>query len=288
MADFNYDNNVNEEREETEEKNVDEMEYVPRSVYSEEENQADEVKEEPTLFVSKHDGRISIQCDVNTFFVYALYENKTSLVRSVMINNNTEEDIGNLKIRIRSDGNLIEPLVQEIEELSAGEGVTLKNLPIRVHGEYLASLTERILCNLYISITQGENELAADSAEISVLAYDEWPGLRYSPDLLAAYVTPNHPAVSGLLQRASKYLEKWTKEPSLEGYQSENPNRIVDMAAAAFAAIQELNITYAALPPSFEDLGQRVRLIDNVMNNRLGNCMDITLMYVAILEVSVK
>lgn len=270
--------------EEAENKNIHESENVPRSVLTEGTDQAEEANEEPARFISAHDGRITLQCDVNSFFVYALYENKTALIRSVTIKNNSDEDISELKIRIRTDEELIESYTQELEELPAGEEFTLKNIQIRVHGEFLASLTERILCNLYISITQGENELVADSMEITVLAYDQWPGLRYSPDLLAAYVTPNHPAISGLSQTAARYLGKWTSDPSLNGYQSNDPNRIVDMAAAAFAAIQELNITYAALPASFEDLGQRVRLISNIMDNRLGNCMDITLLYVAVLE----
>lgn len=261
-----------------------EMEYVPKSVYDEEPPKEEEPEEEPITFVQKHDGQISLECDVNTFFVYALFENRTAIVRNVKIKNNTEEDIDNLTVRIRTDGDLIEPFSQKLEMLPEGEEQNLKNLQIRVHGDFLASLTERILCNLYISITQGDAELASDSTEITVLAYDQWPGLRYFPDLLAAYVTPNHPAMPGLLHTVSKYLEKWTKKPSLEGYQSKDPNRIVDMAAAAFAAIQELNITYASLPPSFEDLGQRVRLITNIMDNRLGNCMDMTLMYVAVLE----
>ena len=154
-----------------------------------------------------------------------------------------------------------------------------------VHGDFLASLTERISCVLYVSVTKGLEELARQSEEIAVLAFDQWPGYpRYFPDLLAAFILPNHPAMAGLVQAASKYLEKWTGDPSLEGYQSNDPNRVLSMAGAAYAAIQEKNITYSSAPPSFEDMGQRVRLIDQIMEQHVGNCMDMTLLYAGLLE----
>ena len=56
------------------------------------------------------------------------------------------------------------------------------------------------------------------------------------------------------------------------------------MAAAAYAAIQKNNITYANPPSSFEELGQRIRLADAVLDQHLATCMDMTLVYVACLE----
>lgn len=41
-----------------------------------------------------------------------------------------------------------------------------------------------------------------------------------------------------MIQLAAKYLEKWTEDPSLAGYQFEDPNRVKNMAAAVYAAIQ--------------------------------------------------
>ena len=40
------------------------------------------------------------------------------------------------------------------------------------------------------------------------------------------------------------------------------------MAAAAFAAIQQKNITYANPPASFEEFGQRIRLADAVLEQK--------------------
>lgn len=55
-------------------------------------------------------------------------------------------------------------------------------------------------------------------------------------------------------------------------------------AAAVYAALQEQNITYAVPPASFERAGQRVRLCDMVISQKLGTCLDLTLLYVSCIE----
>lgn len=271
------------------------VEYIDDSEEGENINEPVE-QEAPQIenisFIPSHDGTIEMIADVNGVFTYALQQNHVALVRSVTIKNTSEKDVENISLRIKSDVDLIETYEETIDILQPGEEKTFKNFKIKVHGNYLASLTERVSCLLYISVTQDLFELASKSEEITVLAYDQWPGLRYDADLLAAYVTPNHPAIAGLMQNAAKWLEKWTGSPSLDGYQSlsrgdadsSKENRIVSMVCAAYAAIQEKNITYAEPPASYEDVGQRVRLADDILSSRLGTCMDMTLLYAGLLE----
>lgn len=94
-----------------------------------------------------------------------------------------------------------------------------------------------------VSVCFADTEITSAKKEIVALAFDEWPGLKYTPELLAAFSLPNHPVVTSLIQLASKYLEKWTGDPSLAGYQFNDPNRVKQMVAAAYAAIQQKNIT---------------------------------------------
>lgn len=228
--------------------------------------------------------RVELSAEVNDVFTYALQQNGLELVRQVTIKNTTDEDIENVIIRIHTDIDLAEPFEQVVQTLRAGEEMELRNLNVRIKGQHLASLTERVAGVLFISVFQAEELLAKESRNVIALAYDEWPGLKYFPDLLAAFITPNHPVVASMLQSASGWLNKWTGRPSLEGYQSESPNRVKQMAAAIYAAIQEKNIAYAVPPSSFEEIGQRVRLCETVVEQHLGTCMDMTLLYAACLE----
>jgi len=269
------------------ERNPEAPEITPPTMFGEENNTAAEepVPESNAFFIPKYDGRIELEADINTFFSYALQQNRVAIVRTVTVKNASKTDLEDLSIRVWTDVDLIDDFVEKIDILTAGEEHCFRNLKIMVHGDYLASLTERISCILYVSVTKGNEELARQSEDISVLAFDQWPGFpRYFPDLLAAFITPNHPAMAGLLQGASKYLEKWTGDPSLEGYQSGDPNRVLAMAGAAYAAIQEKNITYSSAPASFEDMGQRVRLIDQMLEEHFGTCLDMTLLYAGLLE----
>lgn len=228
--------------------------------------------------------KIKIAVETNDVMTYALQQNGMRLIREIDLKNETEEDLENLCVKIFTQEGWIEPLEQGIDLLPAGEELRLKEFQVVISGTYLASLTERVKSILYVEIYQEDQRISAAEKEMTVLAYDEWPGLKYFPDLLAAFVTPNHPCVTQLLQSAAAWLDRWTDQTSLEGYQTGDQNRIKQMAAAAYAAIQEKNITYAVPPASFEEIGQRVRLADAVMEQRMGTCLDLTLLYAACLE----
>lgn len=227
---------------------------------------------------------ISLTYDIDDVLNYAIVHNGTHIIRDISVKNNSEDDLDQLTLKITSDDGLIRTFELGIEKIKPEEELHFKKLDISVDVEQLISLTEKRLCQLTISIYQQENQLTAKTTNITALAFDQWPGLQYSPELLAAFSLPNHPVVTSMIQLAAKYLGKWTGDPSLAGYQYKDPNRVKNMAAAAFAAIQEKNITYAEPPSSFETFGQRIRLADAVLEQHLGTCMDMTLLYAACLE----
>ena len=230
------------------------------------------------------ENRLELSCEIDDVLTYAVVHNGVNIVRDICVKNCSEADMDNLVIKIDSRNELIDPFELGIEKIKPGEELHFKNLKVSVNADYLASLTERSICKLKVGIFAGEEELISESKEITALAFDQWPGLQYTPELLAAFAMPNHPVVASLLQLAAKYLSKWTGDSSLAGYQFRDPYRVKNMAAAAYAAIQQKNITYAEPPSSFEKFGQRIRLADAVLEQHMGTCMDMTLLYVACLE----
>jgi hypothetical protein len=249
-----------------------------------EKSQLTEKESEERKIIKKAKNSLELSCEVDDVLTYAIVHNGSRILRDVCIKNTSEADIDNLIIRIESNNALVAPFEFGIEKIKPGEELHFKKLKVSMNADYLASLTERCLCQLNVKAYRGDELLVSDTKDITALAFDQWPGLQYTPELLAAFAMPNHPAVISLLQLAAKYLEKWTKDPSLAGYQFDDPNRVKLMAAAAYAAIQEKNITYAEPPSSFEEFGQRIRLADAVLDQHMGTCMDMTLLYVACLE----
>ena len=227
---------------------------------------------------------LQLSCETDDFLTYAAVHNGLHIVRDIYVKNVSEKDMDNMVVRIVSDNGLVEKTEFGIEKIHPGEELHFKNPNITVNAAYLASLTERNMSRLTVCIRKEGAELASAAINITALAFDEWPGLQYTPELLVAFVMPNHPVVTSMLQLAANYLNQWTEDPSLAGYQYHDPNRVKMMAAAAYAAIQQKNITYAEPPSSFEIIGQRVRLADTVLEQHLGTCMDMTLLYAACLE----
>lgn len=54
--------------------------------------------------------------------------------------------------------------------------------------------------------------------------------------------------------------------------------------AAVYTAITEQQIIYSTIPASFEEYGQRIRLTDSVLAQKLGTCLDMALLYASCLE----
>ena len=234
--------------------------------------------------VEKEQIGLTLQVEMDEVINYAIQQNSTEIIRNICIKNNSDREYDNLCVHIDTNTDLFDPLEIGVEKVRAGEEIHLSMIKIKINGEYLASLTERKICTMIFSIYFNDQVLFSEKKDIIALAFDQWPGLKYTPELLAAFSMPNHPMIVNLIQLASQYLKKWTTNPSLAGYQFDDPNRVKQMAAAAFAAIQQKNITYANPPSSFEEFGQRIRLADAVLEQHLGTCMDMTLLYVACLE----
>ena len=235
-------------------------------------------------FQMKHDGNIKVTADVTPVFAFSVYQNGTLLVDNIVITNNTENEYKNLVIRCYSDFYFFDMEPCNIGILKPNETYTYKGAMFHINGSSLKKLSEKVTCNLHVCVTYGDEEWARFSSEINVLAINQWPGVDYDSVLLASFVMPNHPTVSNLLYYASTYLEKQTGDPSITGYQTGDPNRVLEMATAAYASIQMKNITYASAPAGFIHDGQKIRFADEMMAYHMGNCMDMSLLYVACLE----
>ena len=230
------------------------------------------------------DAKIQLTCKIDKVLNYAMIYNGFPIIHDICIKNTSDIDLQNLTLNIATDNGMIKPFIQGIELIKSEEEIHFNELEVQIDAQYLSALTEKDICQLTISVKQSDETLVSDTMKLTALAFDEWPGVLVNPELLASFVMPNHPVVNSMIQLASQYLDKWTKDPSLAGYQYGDPNRVKNMAAAAYAAIQQKNITYAEPPSSFENSGQRIRLADAVLDQNLGTCMDMTLLYVACLE----
>lgn len=227
---------------------------------------------------------VHMEIDVLRVVNYALLQNGLHMIRSVRIVNEGDEPIENAELRITAQPEFCLSLTRPIDYLPAHKVFTDNGVRLSLDGNYLAGLTEKLTGTIQIELWCKDELLCSQQIEITALAFDEWHGLGLFPELLCAFVTPNHPEIAKITARAAELLGGWTGDPSLDAYQSDDRNRVLKQAAAIYGALQEQNIVYCVPPASFESAGQRVRLCDTVMQQKLGTCLDLSLLYAAALE----
>ena len=258
---------------------------LPRSQRTQKANAAAlelELSDEELQHLAKE--KVRLESDVIDVVNYALQQNRVSIIRNLTIINNDPGALEHLDLHITSTPELSLPFHKHIDYIPGASSYDIRDLKLLLNGAYLAGLTERCTGVVHMVLQKGDTVLCREDLIITALAFDQWHGSGLYPELLAAFVTPNHPEVSRINARAAQFLEDWTSDPSLDAYQTKDPNRVLAQAGAVYAALQEQNIVYAVHPASFERTGQRVRLCDAVLQQKMGTCLDLTLLYASCLE----
>lgn len=215
---------------------------------------------------------------------FALQQNYVPIVKKLIIKNLSEKDIENVDIIITTEPDFAYEWTMKIDKIPADQAVELDAINIKLSSNFLYSLTEKMVGTIFVKIKKNEEVLLNTNSNIEILAYDQWSGLLVMPEIIAAFITPNHAKITEVIMKSRKILEKWCGNPSFTGYQSNNPNVIKMQMAAIYATLQSENIAYCMPPASFEASGQRVRLSDSVLEQKLGTCLDLSLLYASCLE----
>lgn len=215
---------------------------------------------------------------------FAMQQNHAPVIREIKILNDSDVPVTDLAVQILFEPAFALEYNTHIERIDPGCEETLSAIPISFSTAFLSNLTERVLGSFKLGIYSGDTLQFEQSYDISVLTFNEWCGVNVFPEMLAAFSTPNHPEISRIIKKASALLGEWTGSPSLDEYQTRDPNRVKQQMAALFNAISSEDITYGSVPASFENSGQRIRLVDEVLGGKLGNCIDMSMLYVSCLE----
>lgn len=227
---------------------------------------------------------VRMEIDALRVVNFALQQNGVALIQRLSIINDTAQPLQDLTLSITCEPEMCMPFSAHYDYIEANSTYDAGKIKLTLNGGMLAGMTEKTAGHLNVTLSLGDSVLVSQVQEITVLAYDEWHGYGIYPEMLCAFITPNHPQVGQITARAAQLLDKWTGDPSLDAYQTQDPNRVLSQAGAIYAALQEQNIVYAVPPASFEAAGQRVRLCDAVLQQKMGTCLDLSLLYAGCLE----
>ncbi len=229
-------------------------------------------------------GTVRLDVEYDPCVNYALQQNAVPVVRGVWIENLSDTPIEDVELTIRAEPDLASPVVRRIDRIPGHQGHRLASVDLPLGPARLVNQMEREAGELVVEVRAKGEVVATTRRPLEVLAYGEWAGTRSLPEILAAFVLPNHPEVARILLLAREHLGRATGSPALDGYQSHDPARARAILAAIYAAVSGLEITYVAPPASFEREGQKVRTPDQVVEGGLGTCLDLALLVAAALE----
>ena len=207
---------------EKEEEEIEEKAEVEVPEKAEEETQEKAEIEEPEKAKEQHketlehaiNPELDIEADIVPAVNFALQHNGVKTIKSIIIKNNSDLKYANAELRITSDSDFSLPYHEYIEYIPEKTDFEIRNIDLKLNGNVLAGLTERITDNLNIVLICDGKIVFAKRNEITVLAYDEWHGYLVYPELLSAFITPNHPAITKIgtdswrIQNCFVYLQK--------------------------------------------------------------------------------
>jgi len=225
-----------------------------------------------------------IHKEASPFLNISLYLNNIKPIRSLAIENASEIDIVSIEVRISSDLPCMESFRYTIESIPAKKNVNIPLNSLKLNRDFLNKLSETEKAIIKIKIVQQDNVLASETINIDIQPLEQFGGFQILPELIATYITPNHPYIYHIKRKAVEVLEKQRLTTAFEGYQSNDPERVLQIMSAIYTAIQSEDIVYSSLPPGYEEVGQRLRLLNTIQRERFGNCIDLSLLFVACLE----
>lgn len=230
---------------------------------------------------------LTIEVSLAAKLSLADFQNAVPLLRELALVSTLTDDTGQLELSLISTPAFVKPKTWRLESVRAGDRYRLRDLDVQLDGPLLTRLTEAESATVTLLVRPAGSEgepIAELSKSVELLPRNQWGGLTHLPDMVAAFVQPNDPAVDKVLKKSAELLREHGKDAALDGYKQGGSKRAWELAGAVWGAISSMKLDYALPPASFEHRGQKIRGATQIADSGLGTCMDLTLLFCSALE----
>lgn len=226
-----------------------------------------------------------IEATIASTIGFASHQNAVPLLREVKVTLTGDALAEHLRLSLSADPPFVAPKTWTLDRLCPGDTLAIGDRDVTLNATLLSGLTESISGSVALTLTDRDGATVATlTRRVELLAHNEWGGLSSMAELLPAFVMPNDPAVDRVLKAASDALRRAGKPHAIDGYESKDKSRVWQIAAAIWAAVTGLKLSYALPPASFERTGQKVRTPGAIAAGRMATCLDTALLFAAALE----
>ena len=230
---------------------------------------------------------LTIEVSLAAKLSLADFQNAIPLLQELALVSTLPNDSGELELSLISTPAFVTSKTWRLESVRAGDRYRIRDLDLHLDWALLTRLTEAETATVTLSVKTAGREgkpIAELSKSVELLPRNQWGGLSHLPDMVAAFVQPNDPAVDKVLKKAAELLRENGKDAALDGYKQGGSKRAWELAGAVWGAVSSMNLDYALPPASFEHRGQKIRGATQIADSGLGTCMDLTLLFCSALE----
>ena len=235
-----------------------------------------------TGHTTKPNENVVVRIDYLPCVNYSMVNSGIDVCNSLVLGNVDDKDLYDLSVEI--SGQYLKNNNCRFELLKKGQSVQVAMIKIEPDFTVLCEITEAIKSTFQLIIKCRGEVIFEQDYPITLLSFEEWAGSNVMPEHIAAFVIPNNPLLSKIKLSAARFLEKWTGSAAFDEYQTQDRNRVRAQVAAIYEALRSEGIIYSAPPASFEQTGQRIRLADKVLMDKMGTCLDTSLLIASCLE----
>ncbi|MEJ5943677.1 DUF3320 domain-containing protein [Pseudokineococcus basanitobsidens] len=235
--------------------------------------------------------RVRLTVGPRRLLSYAMAHNRVQVVPTLVLRNDGPQLRGaTLRLQLLDAEGPIGVPHDVVVDVPAGESAVYRDLRMTLDPAAMLQVEEQRPGVVRASVLVDGVEVGSGEGRVQVLAAHQWllrstqSGVeQLSLEMLAAHVMPNHPAIAPLLSEVADRLAASTGSPSVQGYQA-GAERVDEIVRCVWEAMQARSIRYSEPPPSWSDRGQKVRTPGEVLEGRVGTCLDTVVVMAAALE----
>ncbi len=228
--------------------------------------------------------RVGLQLTADPTTGYAAIQNAIPVLRSLVVTNLGQAPVSGLTVTIACSPRFAAGVSLPFDILAPGESRKVGPLDLQADHGYLSRLDETELAVIE-AVARADGAIVGQAGrEIAVLAYDQWPGTRALPELLAAFCMPNSPVVDHVIAGASALLRAGDGAGAMNGYQSKNREQVWKQISAIYSSLLAEELHYANPPASFGTDGQKIRTPERILATRLATCLDTAMLFASCFE----
>lgn len=191
----------------------------------------------------------------------AFYFNSIPVLRELTVINDGEDPLHNIELQLFSEPPFIKSKIWRLDSIEPGQHYHIRELDVYLDGALLGRLTESETAFVHFSMVVNDELIDNIDVPIELLARNQWGGISYMPELIAAFVTPNEPAIDIILKKTAELLRKHEFSSALKGYDG-GPKRAWEISSAIWAAIGSIGIDYSLPPPVLSRQDKKYAVLD--------------------------